>query len=91
MNEYTHDEIVEITCNLIDNIDLDEYDSKYDLYQYLDETFKSFDMDVPDDIINEIIEFKCKNKLIVDEVDAEDLYESILDKKMHYIIQIHYS
>lgn len=85
MNEYTHDEIVTFTNNLIDDIDLDEYDSKYDLYQYLDETFKNFDMDVPDDIINEIIEFKCKNKLIVDEVDAEDLYESILDKKMHYI------
>jgi len=85
MNEYTHLEIIKKVCDLIDSLDQDEFDSYDELVDYISDSFKSFELDIHHDIIYEAVVNKCKPKVIVDEVESVELYEQILDKKMHYI------
>ena len=82
---YTHCEIVNEINELIDAIDIDEFESKQEMIDYITTSYKAFDRTVPIDIIMDIINEKCKTKFIVDDINTDDLYESILDKKINYI------
>ena len=82
---YTHCEIVNEINALIDAIDIDEFESKQEMIDYITTSYKVFDRTIPLDIITDIITHKCKTKFIVDDIDTSDLYESILDKKIDYI------
>jgi len=82
---YTHSEIVNEINELIDSVDIDEFESMQDMIAYVNESYKMFDRTIPLDIITDIIVNKCSQKYIVKEINSDELYEQILDIKINYI------
>jgi putative phage-type endonuclease len=82
---YTHCEIINEINTLIDEADMDEFESIQDMIDYVNESYKVFERVIPIDIITDIIVNKCKTKYIIDDINTNDLYEKILDTKIDYI------
>jgi putative phage-type endonuclease len=82
---YTHSDIVDEINALIDAIDIDEFDSIDEMIEYINETYKVFDRNIPLDIITDIIKNKCNIKYVVDDIKSNDLYEKIIDDKIYYL------
>jgi putative phage-type endonuclease len=82
---YTHAEIVNEINELIDSVDIDEFESIQDMIDYVNESYKVFNRVIPIDIITDIIISKCNKKYVVNEIDSSELYEQILDTKIDYI------
>ena len=59
---YTHAEIVNEINDLIDSIDIDDFESIKDMIDYINESYKVFDRTIPLDIITDIIVNKCSKK-----------------------------
>ena len=59
---YTHCEIVDEINTLIDEVDMDEFESIQDMIDYVNESYKVFERVIPIDIITDIIVNKCKTK-----------------------------
>ena len=85
MDKYTHYEIVTEINELIDSIDMNEFESPNELIEYIETTYKNFDRTIPKDIITDLISKKTNIKYFVNDIDSSDLYENILDEKINYI------
>ena len=85
MNEYTHFEIVSEINHLIDSIGIDEFHTLNEMIEYIKESYNIFERVIPNDIIMDILLKKCNTKYVITEIDNDNLYESILDEKIHYL------
>jgi len=87
MNNTNYTLIKEIN-ELIDSIGINEFESINEVIEFIDATYKSFENAIPIDMITGIIKQKFSIKYIVNDINPDTLYESILDKKIDYLKNI---